>query len=221
MTDRNWIDVSLPIRSGMLHWPSDPPVSIGRVQDMEKGEPANLSRINMGVHSGTHVDAPIHFLPRGKGVDALSLDALIGMARVIEVHADAAVNSPNLEPHKIRRGDRILLKTRNSAMRLLRRKTFSENFVHLGADGAEYLVTRGVRTIGIDYLSIGGYKKDGRAVHRRLLGAGILIIESLDLSDVPPGRYEMICLPIRILNGDGAPARILLRPARPRTGKAG
>jgi len=121
------------------------------------------------------------------------------------------VTSGELAGHRIKRGERILHKTLNSKKKLFRREAFTGEFVYVEADAADYLVARGVRTSGIEYLSIGGYKKNGRYVHMQLLGAGVLIIEGLDLSDVPAGRYDMICLPIKIFNGDGAPARVLLK----------
>ena len=125
--------------------------------------------------------------------------------------ASGSVTRSELERHRIRRGERILLKTLNSEKKILQREAFTEEFVYVEADAADYLVARSVRTIGLDYLSIGGYKKNGCHVHMQLLGAGILILEGLDLSNVPAGRYDMICLPIKIFNGDGAPARVLLK----------
>ncbi|MBW6486931.1 MAG: cyclase family protein [Syntrophobacterales bacterium] len=211
MINNPWIDVSLTLKSGMLHWPGDPAVLIDRVRDMDKADTVNLSQITMGAHSGTHIDAPAHFLNGERGTDDITFASLIGPARVIDIAAPRAVTRAELERHRIRRGERILLKTLNSEKKILWMETFTEEFVYVEADAADYLVARGVRTIGIDYLSIGGYKKDGRYVHMQLLGAGILIIEGLDLSDVPAGRYDMICLPIKISNGDGAPARVLLK----------
>lgn len=211
MSGHSWIDVSVTLKSGMVHWPGDPPVRIERVRDMGKADSVNLSKMTMGAHSGTHVDAPVHFLKGAPGVDQVPFTALIGAARVIEVASAGAVTRKDLERNRIRRGERILIRTRNSAAKILHRKAFAKDFVHVGADAADYLVARGVRTVGVDYLSVGGYKKDGRYVHSQLLTAGILIIEGLDLSGVPAGRYDMICLPVKIFNGDGAPARVLLR----------
>lgn len=211
MTDHRWIDVSLTLKSGMVHWPGDPPVRIERVRDMDKADTVNLSKVTMGAHSGTHIDAPVHFLKGARGVDQIPFTALMGAARVIEVASAGAVTRDDLESSRIRRGERILIKTRNSAAKILHRKAFTKDFVHVGAEAADYLATRGVRTVGVDYLSVGGFKKDGRYVHSQLLAAGILIIEGLDLSGVTAGRYDMICLPIKIFSGDGAPARVLLR----------
>ncbi|MEW6335575.1 MAG: cyclase family protein [Thermodesulfobacteriota bacterium] len=211
MTSHPWIDVSMTLKSGMLHWPGDPPVRIERVRDMDRADTVNLSKITMGAHSGTHIDAPAHFLKGERGTDDIPFASLIGPARVIEIASAGAITGEDLERNRIRRGERILIKTINSEAKLLRRKAFTRDFVPVGADAADYMVARGLRTVGIDYLSIGGYKKDGRHVHSRLLAAGILIIEGLDLSDVPAGRYDMICLPIRIFNGDGAPARVVLK----------
>lgn len=211
MTSHRWIDLSVTLKTGLVHWPGDPAVRIDRIQDREGTVTVNLSKITMGAHSGTHIDAPGHFLQGARGTDDIPFSSLIGTARVIGIASPGAVTRSELESHRIRRGERVLLKTLNSERRLLHREDFTADFVHLGADAADYIVGRGVRTIGIDYLSIGGYKKDGCPVHLQLLRAGILIIEGLDLSGVPAGRYEMICLPIRIRNGDGAPARVLLK----------
>ena len=210
--------LSLTLKTGMLHWPGDPAVLIERVRDMDKADTVNLSKITMVAHSGTHIDAPAHFLSGERGTDDIPFASLIGPARVIDISAPGAVTRGELERHRIRRGERILLKTLNSEKKLIHREAFTEDFVYVEADAADYLVARGVRTIGLDYLSIGGYKKNGRYVHMQLLGAGILIIEGLDLSDAPAGRYDMICLPIKISNGDGAPARVLLKKRKLHTG---
>jgi arylformamidase len=218
MTNHPWIDVSLTLKSDMLHWPGDPAVLIERIRDMDKTDTVNLSKITMGAHSGTHIDAPAHFINGERGTDNIPVASMIGPTRVIDIAAPGSVTRSELERHRIRRGERILLKTLNSEKKLLHRKAFIDKFVYVEADAADYIVARGVRTIGLDYLSIGGYKKDGRYVHMQLLGAGILIIEGLDLSDVPAGRYDMICLPIKIFNGDGAPARVLLKKRKQHAG---
>lgn len=213
--DSDWIDVSVPIRPGMVHWPGDPPVTIKRTQEIERGDSANVSKISMGVHTGTHMDAPIHFLDGGRGIDTLPLSATIGRARVVRIDDQKSVSPDELAAHKIRRGERILLKTRNSA-RCWHTDSFVKDFVHLSAEAAKYLVKRGVRMVGIDYLSVGAYRDDGAAIHRYLLEAGIWIVEGLDLSEVDQGVYELICLPLKIAGGDGAPARVVLKPVRSR-----
>lgn len=208
-----WLDVSVPLRDGMVHWPSDPAVRIERVQDMERGDGNNLSVLSLGAHSGTHVDAPFHFLRQGEGVDRMPLDAGMGRARVIEIRDEESVKPAELASHNIRPGERILFKTLNSP-RCWRTDNFVEDFVHLSEEAARFLVQRRIRLIGVDYLSVGGYHRNGSEVHRILLGGGVWIIEGLDLSAVSPGRYDLVCLPLRIRGGDGAPARALLRPVR-------
>lgn len=212
----DWIDATLTLENGLLHWPGDPPVEIERVRDMDRGDTVNLSRITMGVHSGTHVDAPVHFLRGATGIDRVPLHALVGAARVIQAAAAEAVREEDLAGRGIAPGERILLRTRNSTDRLLCRDAFAEGFVYLEEDAARFLATRGIASLGVDYLSVGGYRRNGPTVHRILLEAGIFIIEGLDLTEAPPGPYEMICLPLKILGADAAPARVILR--RRRTG---
>jgi len=207
----DWIDVSLTLKTDVMHWPGDPPVLIERVRDMNAGDTVNLTKITMGAHSGTHIDAPRHFIKSGKGADRISLDALIGPARVIGISARNAIRKEDLARHRIKKGERILLRTRNSTKKIFYKDAFTEDFVYLDKTAAEFLVERGIRTIGVDYLSVGGYKKDGHDVHKTLLGAGILVIEGLDLSPILPGRYDMICLPVKILDSDGAPARVVVK----------
>ena len=206
-----WIDISVPLKDGMAHWPGDPPISISRVKDMAQGDAVNLSMISMGVHSGTHVDAPLHFINGGKGVDEIPLTTIVGRARVIEIRDAESIKPDELYEHRIRRGERILFKTRNSS-RVWQRNEFVEDFVFLSVDAAEFLVGCGVRVVGVDYLSVGSYSHGGSDIHRILLGGGIWIIEGLDLSAVAPGRYHLICLPLKIIQGDGAPARAILKP---------
>ena len=209
-TKKEWIDVSVPLRTGMVHWPDNPPVRIERMLDIEHGHAANVSTISMGSHTGTHMDAPLHFVRGGKGLDEMPLDAVIGRARVIEVHDPESVNPYDLRPHEIRSGERILFKTRNSA-RVWWKDAFSEDFVYISKEAARYLAACAVRTVGIDYLSVGGFLRDGVETHQALLEAGIWIIEGLDLSRVEPGEYELICLPLKVERSDGAPARAILK----------
>ena len=205
-----WIDVSVGLRDGMAHWPGNPPVKITRALDMDRGDHCNVSVLSLGSHTGTHVDAPIHFLKGGRGVDGAPYAATNGPARVIELRSRAAISASELLRHRIRRGERLLLKTRNSS-RCWKTARFVKDFVYLSTEAGRFLASRGIRTLGIDYLSVGGYDKNGTELHRVLLEAGIWIIESLDLSAVGRGRFELACLPIKIVDGDGAPARAMLR----------
>jgi arylformamidase len=209
-SEGGWIDVSVPLRSGMVHWPDNPPVRIERMLDMECGDAANVSTISLGSHTGTHMDAPIHFVPGGAGMDRMPLDATVGQARVIEIQDPVSIKPEELDPHEISRGERVLFKTQNSARRWWT-EDFIEDFVYVSQEAARYLADRGVSTVGVDYLSVGGFWKDGVETHQALLGTGIWVIEGLDLSEIEPGEYELICLPLKVENGDGAPARAILR----------
>lgn len=205
-----WIDISVTLSDGMVHWPGDPPAVIRRVQDMERGAPANLTHLDIGAHTGTHMDAPAHFVRGGKGIDQMPLDAAIGPCRVVEVLHPESVKADDLLPFDPRPGERLLLKTRNSRRRW-ERQPFDPGFVHLRADAGEFLSACGIRTLGVDYLSVGGYEADGVETHLALLRAGIWIIEGLNLGAVAPGEYDLVCLPLRLLGADGAPARAVLR----------
>ncbi len=208
----DWIDISVPVYTGMVHWPDNPPVVIERMQDMERGDAANVSKLSLGAHTGTHMDAPLHFLRDGAGIDTMPFSATLGIARVIEIHDPVSIKPAELAGHAIQPGERVLFKTSNSS-RCWQTDSFVEDFVYISADAASYLAGRGVQTVGVDYLSVGGYRADGAATHRALLEAGIWIIEGLNLAQVRPGSYELICLPLRLLHADGAPARAILRPA--------
>jgi arylformamidase len=211
MEMKSWIDITVPLRHAMVHWPDNPPVKIERIADMELGDSHTISRLSLGSHTGTHMDAPAHFIREGRGIDKMPLEATIGRARVIEIKDTESIKPEELIPHRIRRGERILFKTRNSS-RVWKTDKFVENFVFISRAAADFLVERGVNAVGIDYLSVGGFKRGGTYVHKTLLGAGIWIIEGLDLSRVKPGRYDLICLPLKLDRGDGAPARAILRP---------
>jgi arylformamidase len=208
-----WIDVSVPISSGMVHWPDDAPVEVSREREIADGDSANVTRLEMSAHTGTHMDAPVHYLEGGEGIDALPFDATIGPARVIEISDMVSVKAGELAGHDPRQGERLLLKTVNSVNAWRLAPEFERNFVYVAADAAAYLAECGVRSVGIDYLSVGGFEHDTVETHVALLRAGIWIIEGLNLAEVEPGDYELLCLPLKIVGSDGAPARALLRPA--------
>jgi arylformamidase len=176
---------------------------------LERGDPANVSVLRLGVHSGTHVDAPCHFFPAGAGVDAVPLERLVGPALVVAFAAPEAIRAADLDAAGIPPGTRRLLcKTRNGA--LWERAGFQRDFVFLAPDAADWLLARGVELIGIDYLSIERYGSPDFAVHRRLLQAGVVILEGLDLRAVPPGPYLLAALPLKLAGADGAPTRAVL-----------
>jgi arylformamidase len=205
-----WLDVTVPVHPGMVRWPGDPIVKVSRRLDMARGDDINLSMISMGAHTGTHIDAPGHFLRFGKSIDQMPFSAMVGPARVIEIRDPESIKVVELATHRIRRGERILFRTRNSR-RCWRAKHFVKDYVHISREGARFLAARQVAIIGVDYLSVGGFKEEGHEVHLTLLGAGVWLIEGLDLSRVRSGRYDLIALPLKMKGADGAPARVLLR----------
>lgn len=207
----HFIDISVPLTSGMLNWPGDLPVDISRVRDQNAGDSATVSRIDMGAHTGTHMDAPLHFISGAPGMDAMPISAGIGPCRVIELGDELAISRASLEAHEPLAGERILLRTRNSD-RCWWQYPFDEHFVYISAEAARYLAAQKVMTVGVDYLSVGGFHRDGTATHQALLEANIWIIEGLDLTRVRAGRFMLHCLPLKIENGDGAPARAVLTP---------
>ncbi|MBU8896958.1 cyclase family protein [Corallococcus sp. M34] len=207
--EQEWKDISVPLRDGMLHWPDNPEVKVTRTLSLSRGDDANVSKISLGVHTGTHVDAPVHFIPGAAGVDSLPLTSTVGVARVLEILDPRAIRVEELRRHDIQAGERILFRTANSS-RDWPRAEFQPDFVYLSLEGARYLAGLRVRTVGIDYLSIGS-AEEGEPTHRALLDAGVCIIEGLVLSHVSAGTYDLVCLPLRLEGGDGAPARAILR----------
>ncbi len=211
MDGAGWIDVSVTVRAGMPHWPDNPPIVLERAMDMGRGDDCNVSQLSMGVHTGTHMDGPVHFIDSAPGLDEMPLAATIGEARIIGIADTETITVDELRPHELRRGERILFRTANST-RCWQTDNFVEDFVGLDEEAAAYVAACGVRTVGVDYLSVGRFRSDGTAIHRALLEAGIWIIEGLDLSTVEPGRCELICLPVKLHHSDGAPARAIVRP---------
>jgi arylformamidase len=199
------IDISVPIRPGMIVYEGDPDVHLDRAVSIADGAAANISRLDLGVHTGTHVDAPVHFIEGAAGVDSLLLETLVGDAHVVDAtELDGALDHAALRGLALPdRAERLILKTRNS--RLWDLDEFSHDFVRLSGAGAQYLIERGVRLVGIDYLSVGDEE-----AHVALLGAGVVPVEGLDLRAVEPGEYRLVCLPLRLVGADGAPARAIL-----------
>lgn len=202
-------DATLPIQEGMLTFPGDPPFQIKPFFQRQKGDPFDLALMSFGTHLGTHVDPPAHYLDGGATVDEIPLGSLIGPAVVLDMRGRSQIDRQALEQAPLGDHVRVLFKTDNSS-RLLE-PSFFPDFVHLTADGARYLVQKKVRLVGNDYLSIERYQNPGAPVHHILLEAGVLIVEGVHLLDVPPGPYEIFCLPMKIKGADGAPARVLLR----------
>lgn len=205
-----WIDVSLPLRDGMVHWPGDTPFERRMNMRIADGDLVNLSQISGSAHTGTHMDAPLHFIANARSIDTMPLSATIGPARVINIEDPEAIQVSELEGHKIARAERILFRTANSG-RAWKTDVFEEDYIYIHPAAAEYLAAIGIQTVGVDYLSVGGFHKGNAETHRALLGAGIWVIEGLNLESVEPGEYELICLPLRLMGADGAPARAVLR----------
>jgi arylformamidase len=203
-------DISLSISPDLPTWPGDPAITLERVEKIEDGANANVTRLDMSAHTGTHVDAPYHFLPGGSTIEKLPLKVLTGRVYVLHLPEVDLITANDLKNADIPpRTRRIIFKTRNSDYWAKKVATFQTDFVGLGQDGAQYLVDRGVKLVGIDYLSISPYKQS-RPIHEVLLNAGVVIVEGLDLSGVSQGRYTLYCLPIKLSGCDGAPARAML-----------
>lgn len=207
---RIW-DVSVPVRHGGVVYPGNPPISITAIQSIAAGNTANVSRIDLGSHTATHVDAPLHFMDGGAGVDELPLDVLIGPARLIRFSDDVlAVGEAELRRHDLGGVTRLLIKTRNSAWLASGSAEFHPDFTHVTPDGAEYLVSLGVRLVGVDYLSVEQFRSPHHKTHKTLLSNGVVIVEGLVLSEPPAGDYELYCLPMLLAGLDGAPARAVI-----------
>ncbi len=203
-------DISIPISPTMPTYPGDPAVSLDPVLQISRGDAANVSRLCMGDHTGTHLDPPIHFIPGGKTEDQLDLNVLYGPVRVFDLtHVEHAISRQDLEPLTLPDSPiRILFKTRNSL--LWREPTFQTNYVGIGWDAAQWLVDHGVALVGIDYLSVETFHASLPKSHRTLLGAGVIVVEGLDLNEIAAGDYTLVCLPIKIAGGDGGPCRAIL-----------
>jgi arylformamidase len=205
-----WIDISVPLRNGMVTWPGDAPFERSATLAMANGDTCNLSQFSSTAHIGTHMDAPLHYLENGAGIETVPISAVVGRARVLEIFDRKAIRTSELEAHHFAKGERVLFKTANSE-RDWDSEQFQTNYVSIEPEAAGYLAHCGVQTVGVDYLSVGPFQNGGPETHRTLLEAGIWIIEGLQLRGVEPGEYELICLPLKILGGDGAPARAVLR----------
>ena len=210
----NWIDVSVPLREGMVVWPKDIKIKIDHRRGSQNVESGTNSSLFMGVHTGTHMDAPRHFFAKGKSIDEMPFDTTIGPARVIEIADAVSIKENEIRQHNIRKGERILFKTRNS-QRCWQDDNFVRDFVYLTREAARYLANTGVRLVGIDYLSVGSPLDPDTTspdTHQLLLGAEIWLIEGLNLSPVSTGKYNLVCLPLKLIHTDGSPVRVILEP---------
>ncbi|HEY0078434.1 MAG TPA: cyclase family protein [Pyrinomonadaceae bacterium] len=210
-----FLDISVPLSPATTPtYPGDPGIEFESWAALSRGDAANVTMLHFGAHTGTHVDAPAHFIEGAARLFEMPLDALIGEARVVEIASDVrAIMPEHLRLRELAGAERVLLKTRNSAFWRESAATFREDFTYITNEAARVLVQQGVRLVGIDYLSVEKFKSDNFETHLTLLSRGVVVLEGLDLSAVEPGSYELICLPLRIASGsgDGAPARAVLR----------
>lgn len=207
-------DISLPVASGGLIYPGNPPIEIASVSAMAAGASSNGSRISFGSHTATHVDAQHHMIDGGWTVDQMKLDVLIGPALLVRFPDDVlSITAAGLADLDLTGVERILFATRNSTFN--RETEFRRDYTFVAPDAADLLVAKGIKLVGVDYLSIEQFRSGHHKTHKNLLGADVIIIEGLALGDVPAGRYELICLPLSLPGLDGAPARAVLRELTP------
>ena len=201
-------DISLNLSTDTVRWVVAPPLEVHERRRMSRGDEVNATALTMSVHAGTHLDAPFHFLPDGAGIDALPLERFIGPALVHTVDADRYITEAHVDAIPLDGVRRVLFKTRNS--QLLKRPEYDPNFVAFSREAARALVARGVDLVGLDYLSV-AHADEQVPVHRAFLDHGVVLLEGIDLSEIRPGRYELICFPLRLRGLDGAPYRAVLR----------
>ena len=201
-------DISLKLSGETVRWVTAPPFELEERRRMSKGDPNNSSALNMSVHSGTHIDAPFHFVADGNTIDQLPLDRFIGPALVYAVEAERYITKEHVAGIRLDGATRVLFKTKNSA--LLRKQEYDPDFVAISVEAAQSLVELGVELVGLDYLSV-AHADEQVPVHRAFLDHGVVLLEGIDLSAVAPGRYELMCLPIPLGDSDGAPCRAVLR----------
>ena len=203
-----YYDITLSLSAETVRWVTAPPFELAERRRMVKGDQNNSSALNMSVHSGTHIDAPFHFVDGGATIDELPLPLFIGPALVYAVDAEMYITKEHVDNITLQGETRVLFKTRNSG--LLHQLEYDPNFVAFSVEAAEALVEKGVRLVGLDYLSV-AHADEQVPVHRAFLDHGVVLLEGIDLSAVEPGRYELMCFPMRIVGSDGAPCRAVLR----------
>jgi len=203
------IDVTVPLDSALPTYPNNTPFSLEPIKRIARGDSSNVSTLHLSAHTGTHVDAPRHFFDDGAGTESLALEMLIGRTRVIEITSRGGITADDLSGIDLSQDIRLLIKTHNS--RLWSSPDFHTDYLGVAESGARHLVSHGIKLVGVDYLSVEVFRAPGAPAHHALLGAGIIVIEGLNLIDVDPGIYDMYCLPLRIVGSDGAPARVVLR----------
>lgn len=211
-----WYDISVPIKQGMNYFPTDPaPPKYYRYHDRALGGRITMSMMEIICHTGTHIDAPLHFVPDGSTISDMPLDTAIGPCRVLEIKDQEKIKVAELEQYNIKKGERILCKTRNSPITYTS-PSFVEDYVYLDGEAADYLVEKGIILFGLDNITIGHFKEEDNLTqtHQTLLNAGIYILEDCALDGVLPGEYELLCLPLLMWHGDAGPSRAILRPLK-------
>jgi arylformamidase len=200
-------DITRALEPGMPTWPGEPGPELKLIKQMSAGQPADVSDLSLGVHTGTHVDAPKHFIAGAMGVESLPLSVLVGPAQIVRIEHPTAITVEELEATQLAGVERVLFRTRNSESS---RKEFNQDFVYMEPEAAEWLLEHGARLVGVDYLSVEQFSAAEPRTHRILLGGDVVIVEGLDLAAVDPGYYLLCCLPLKLLGADGAPARAVL-----------
>jgi arylformamidase len=219
MVESEWIDISIPLGKEIPQLPLEPsdgnlPGSrVERFFDVEKGDKVMMSRIEMDSHDGTHIDSPLHFIKGGSSIDEMPTGTGVGPARVIEINNEKEITVQELQPYRIRKGERILFKTRNSP-RMYATRVHKGDYVAITPDSANCLADMGISPVGLDYLTIASMNppENTNIVHLAFLSKGIYILEAINLDGIPPGNYELICLPLRLDKGDAGPCRAVIRP---------
>ena len=217
-TPDGWLDVTYPIFEYMVSWPGQPPVALRRLSTLEEGDTADVSLLALSLHTGTHMDAPRHFVEGGADITAAPLNVMMGPARVAYLEyadtvTEAEVRAFEKRTGELRAGERLFFKTKNSRADWSD-KPFEKDYVALQPDAARYLVSKQAVVVGVDYLSVAPFDAPTET-HRVLLGSGVWVVEGLDLRFVDEGRYEMLALPLKIVTGEASPVRVLLRPLEP------
>ncbi len=206
---QGWIDITTVLQNGMVNWPGDPAFRLEKIASIGNGDGVNISTISTCTHIGTHVDAPLHYFETGTDVISIPLENLMGAVKIILIHHKTEITIEEIRNYVINKGDRIIFKTKHSNQDWSL-NPFDENLIALTTDAAEYLKQKEIILVGIDYLSISAMN-NSKEIHQILLSSQICIVEGLNLQNIEPGDYELICLPLKIKNADGAPARVLIR----------
>lgn len=213
-SQRGWIDATAMLDSATTPvYPGDAPLRFDFLKDMRRGDAFTLSVFSLGAHSGTHIDAPMHFIPDGAAIDQVRLDALVGPARVVQIDDSVqAIDAAELNRHAWKGAERVLFRTRSTGRHWMSSAVFHRDFAYIAPDAAQLLADAGVKLVGVDYISAEQFGAPAPRTHRILLGRGTPIVEGLDLSEAPAGDYDMIVLPLKVRGHEAAPARAILRP---------